>query len=67
MKAHIFTDTRILNFHGTKSHCGCIGVVSRYFLLVCLLYALFQTMHVRCFLEVTYFCMAQRLYSKDQV
>jgi hypothetical protein len=26
MKAHIFTDTRLLNINGTKSNCGCICV-----------------------------------------
>jgi hypothetical protein len=30
MKAHTFTDTRILNIHVTKSHCGCICVHGRW-------------------------------------
>jgi hypothetical protein len=51
MKAHTFTDTRILNIHGTKSHCGyivCVAarVVSKYFLFLCLLNVLFQIMQV---------------------
>jgi hypothetical protein len=51
MKAHTFTDTRILNIHGTKSRCGCICVCGRwdgfkYFLFLCLLNALFQIMQV---------------------
>jgi hypothetical protein len=51
MKVHTFTDTRILNIHGTKSQCGvfvCVadGVVSKYFLFLCLLNAMFQIMQV---------------------
>jgi hypothetical protein len=51
MKAHTFPDTRILNIHGTKSHCRvfvCVatGVVSKYFLFLCLLNAVFQLTQV---------------------
>jgi hypothetical protein len=51
MKAHTFTDTRILSIHGTKSYCRafvCVaaGVVSKYFLFLCLLNALFQITQV---------------------
>jgi hypothetical protein len=73
MKAHTFTDTRILNVHGTKSHCGCI--------CVCGLWCGFKIFPVsvsvqcsfpnnasqQCFPEVTNFGMAQRCYSKDQL
>jgi hypothetical protein len=50
-KAHTFSDTRILNVHGNKSHCGSVmcvttGVVSKYFLFLCLLNALFQITQV---------------------
>jgi hypothetical protein len=30
MKGHTFTDTKILNIHGTKSHCGCDCVCGRW-------------------------------------
>jgi hypothetical protein len=49
MKAHTFTDTRILNNHGCKSHWGCIcvcGCWCGFFLFLCLLNALFQIMQV---------------------
>jgi hypothetical protein len=70
---HSFTDTRILNIHGTKSHCGCI--------CVCGCWGGFQIFPVsvsvkcsipnnasqQCFPEVSNFGMAQCCYSKDQV
>jgi hypothetical protein len=51
MKAHTYTDTRMLNVHGTNHAvvvfvCVAAGVVSKYFLFLCLLNALFQIMQV---------------------
>jgi hypothetical protein len=51
MKGHTFTDTKILNIHELSHTVGVIvcvaaGVVSNYFLNLCLLNALFQIMQV---------------------
>jgi hypothetical protein len=73
MKAHIFTDTRILNGHGTKSHCGCICVSgsSGSFKIIPVSVSVKCSVpnneSQQCFLDVTNFGMAPHCYSKDQL
>jgi hypothetical protein len=73
MKAHTFTDTRILIIHGRKSHCGCICVCGRWCgfqifpISVSVKCSVPNYASQQCFLEVTNFGRAQRCYSKDEV
>jgi hypothetical protein len=73
MKAHTFTDTRILNIHGTKWHCGCICVCGRWCgfqmfpVSVSVKGCVPNNASQQCFPEVTNFGMAQRCYSKNQL
>jgi nitrate reductase gamma subunit len=73
MKAHTFTDTRMLNIHGTKSHCGCICVWVRWGgfkifpVSVSAKCSVPSNASQQCFQEVTNFGIAQRCYSKDQL
>jgi hypothetical protein len=73
MKANTFTDTRILNIHGTKSHCGSICVCGHW----CGFQIFTVSVSFKCpvpntssqqgFPELTNFCMAQCSYLKDQL
>jgi hypothetical protein len=73
MKAHTFTDSRILNIHGTKSHCGCICVCGRWVgfkifpVSVSVKCSVPSNGSQQCLAEITNFCMAQSCYSKDQL
>jgi hypothetical protein len=73
MKAHTFTDTRMLIIHGRKSHCGCICVCGRWCgfqifpISVSVKCSVPNYASQQCFLEVTNFGRAQRCYSKDEV
>jgi hypothetical protein len=73
MKAHTFTDTRILNVHGTKSLCGSICVCGHWGsykifpVSVSVKCSVPNNASQQCFPEVTNFGMPQRCYSKDQV
>jgi hypothetical protein len=73
MKAHTFTDTRILNIYRTKSHCGCSSVCGcrgdfKVFPgSVSVQFSVPNKASQQCFPELTNFGMAQRCYSKDQV
>jgi hypothetical protein len=68
-----FTDTRILNIHGTKSHCGCISVCNSWCdfqvfpVSVSLKCSVPNNASQQCFPEVTNFGMAQSCYSKHQL
>jgi nitrate reductase gamma subunit len=73
MKAHTFTETRILNIHGTKSHCGCICVFGRWCgfqifpISVSVQCSVPNNASQQCFTEFTNFGMDQRCYSEVQL
>jgi hypothetical protein len=70
MKAHTFTDTRILNVHRTKSQCECICVhgfwcgFKIFPVTVSVKWCVPNNASLQCFREVTNFGMAQLCSSK---
>jgi hypothetical protein len=73
MKAHTFSENRILNIHGTKSHFGCICVCGGWCgfqifpVSVSVKCSVPNNASQQCFPEVTNFGRAQGCYSKSQV